>query len=99
MQAGNELITFLVSLLGGGGIGGAVGFNFVKAYIRSEAREAVSFDVKKLEHEDEALHKRINHVENEYVQCKHCNTQHSGLNMTLGSMDHKLDILIEKKMR
>lgn len=99
MHIPNEVITFLVSVFGGGGIGGGVGFAMVKAYMHAEAQEALKETVKDLYSENDALHKRINHIENEYVLCKYCDMQHSNLKNTIDGIDHKLDILIENKMR
>lgn len=69
----------------------------VKLFIKNEAQKALEKDIAELKTEDESLHKRINWVENEYVTCKYCTMRHSNLATTLNSMDHKLDILIEKK--
>lgn len=99
MHIPNEVITFLVSVFGGGSIGGGVGIAMVRAYMRTEAQEALKETVKDLYVENEALHKRINHIENDYVLCKYCDMQHSNLKNTIEGMDHKLDILIENKMR
>lgn len=99
MHISNEVITFIASIFGGGGIGGSIGFAMVKAYMHSEAQEALKGTVNDLYAENEALHKRINHIENEYVLCKYCDMQHSNLKNTIDGMDHKLDILIENKMR
>lgn len=89
-----DICIFLFSFFGGSGLGMLA----VKLFIKNEARKAVETDISELKSEDEALHKRINWVENEYVTCKYCNMQHSNLATTLNSMDHKLDILIEKKI-
>lgn len=89
----HDLAVFLLSFFGGGGLG----FIAIKLFIKNEAHSALQQDIETLKAEDEALHKRINFVENEYVTCKFCNMQHSNLSTTLNSMDRKLDILIEKK--
>ena len=83
----------MLSFFGGGGLGMLA----VKLFIKNEAQKALEKDIAELKAEDESLHKRINWVENEYVTCKYCNMQHSNLATTMNCMDHKLDILIEKK--
>ncbi len=99
MSVSNEVLIFLVSFFGGGGIGGGVGFAMVKAFMHSEAKKAMKSEISDLKDEDAALHKRINHIENDYVQCKYCDMQHINLKTTMDGMDHKLDILIERQMR
>lgn len=88
-----DVCIFLFSFFGGGGLGMLA----VKLFIKNEAQKALEKDIAELKAEDESLHKRINWVENEYVTCKYCNMQHSNLATTMNCMDHKLDILIEKK--
>lgn len=90
----SDLIIFLVSFFGGGGLG----FVFIKLFIKNEARNAIEPDIKNLKAADDSLHKRINFIENEYVTCKYCDMQHSNLDTLLNSMDRKLDKLIDIKM-
>lgn len=89
----HDVVVFLLSFFGGGGLGMLA----VKLFIKNEAQKALEKDIAELKAEDESLHKRINWVESEYVTCKYCNMQHSNLVTTMNCMDHKLDILIEKK--
>lgn len=96
------IITFAASFLGGG----SVGFSMVRAYMHSEAKKALKpefarhdGDIEELKTKDDALHKRINHVENEYVQCRYCDMQHDNLKTTLDGINHKLDIILEQQMR
>lgn len=89
----HDVFSFILAFFGGGGLGIVA----VKLYIKSEAQEALKGSIEELKAEDEALHSRINHIENTYVACKYCDMQHSNLERTLQSMDGKLDILIGKK--
>ena len=106
MQTDGDILTFLATIISGGGIGGGVGVAIVRAFMRSEAKKALKCDIEKIDKdiaelktEDEALHKRINHVENDYVQCRYCDMQHNNLENILNDVTHKLDMLIEREMR
>lgn len=64
--------------------------------IKDIAKEALKGDVEELKSDIRDLHIRANKIEDNYVTCKFCNTQHDTLTKTLSSMDGKLDILIAK---
>lgn len=89
----HDIGMFLLSFFGGGGLG----ILAVRLFIKNEAHDALKEDIAALKAADEALHKRINFVENEYVTCKYCNMQHSNLTTVVNSIDRKLDILINEK--
>lgn len=86
MISTENIITIVLSIIGGGGVGWAVAKNIVRVEARAELKDDI-----------ESLHQRANNIENNYVTCKYCNMQHDNLGKTLNSMDKKLDILIEKK--
>lgn len=100
MDIQNEVLLGIASFIGGN----AIGFAMIKSFLREEAKKAVKDDLnairketENLENDDKALHKRINHIEDNYVSCKYCDMQHANLKMTLENIERKIDILIEKK--
>lgn len=80
-----DIITFLISFFGGGGIGYAT----VKMFMRTEAKEALKDEIEELKDD-------IKDIQEDYVTCKYCNMQHSNLDGMLKSINSKLDILINK---
>ena len=82
---GTDIIAFLVSFFGGGGLG----YTAVKLFMKSEARAALKDEI-------EEFKKDIKEIQDDYVTCKYCNMQHSNLDGMLKSINSKLDILINK---
>lgn len=80
-----DIIAFLVSFFGGGGLG----YTAVKLFMKSEARAALKDEIQDLK-------TSIKDIESDYVTCKYCNMQHSNLDGMLKSINSKLDILINK---
>lgn len=93
----NDVINFLVSFFGGGGLG----FMAVRLFMQKEAKEAVKEDLKKIETSIKELKKEVSDavkkMTDDYVTCKYCNMQHENLNTLLKCMDDKLDVLIERQ--
>lgn len=81
-----QIIAFLASFFGGGG----VGFTAVKMFMKNEAKLA-------LKEEIEDIKKELKNIQDDYVTCKFCNMQHSNLDGMLKSINSKLDILIANK--
>lgn len=81
-----DIITFLLSIFGGGGIGYAA----VRLFMQKEAKEALKDEIVEIK-------KDIEGIQDNYVTCKFCNMQHSNLDGMLKSIDGKLDILIAHK--
>lgn len=92
----SDVINFLVSFFGGGGLG----FMAVKLFMQREAKIAVKEDLTKIETSLKELKKElaeaIKKMSDDYVTCKYCNMQHENLNTLLKCMDDKLDVLIER---
>lgn len=68
----------------------------IKSFVREEVKKALKDDLitikietDKLEDDDKALHKRINHIEDNFVTCKYCDMQHANLKMTLENIERK----------
>lgn len=93
----SDVINFLVSFFGGGGLG----FMAVKLFMQREAKLAVKEDLSKIEASLKELKKElaeaIKKMADDYVTCKYCNMQHENLNTLLKCMDDKLDVLIERQ--
>lgn len=81
-----DIITFLLSIFGGGGIGYAT----VRLFMQKEAKEALKDEIVEIK-------KDIKGIQDDYVTCKYCNMQHSNLDGMLKSINSKLDILIANK--
>ena len=81
-----DIITFLLSIFGGGGTGYAA----VRLFMQKEAKEALKDEIVEIK-------KNIEGIQDNYVTCKFCNMQHSNLDGMLKSIDGKLDILIAHK--
>ena len=81
-----DIMTFLLSIFGGGGIGYAT----VRLFMQKEAKEALKDEIVEIK-------KDIEGIQDNYVTCKFCNMQHSNLDGMLKSIDGKLDILIANK--
>ena len=92
-----DIISFLVSFFGGGGLGWIA----VRLFMQKEAKEAVKEDLKKIETSIKELKKEVSDevkkMADDYVTCKYCNMRHENLNTLLKSMDDKLDVLIERQ--
>ena len=80
-----DIIAFLVSFFGGGGLG----YTAVKVFMKSEARAALKDEIGEIKED-------IKEIQDDYVTCKYCNMQHSNLDGMLKSINSKLDILINK---
>lgn len=80
-----DIIAFLVSFFGGGGLG----YTAVKLFMKSEARAALKDEIEEIKED-------IKQMQDDYVTCKYCNMQHSNLDGMLKSINSKLDILINK---
>ena len=60
----------------------------LKLFVRSEARSELKDDIK-------CLHERCNSIEDDYVECKHCKSQHDNSDKNFEKMDKKLDMILE----
>ena len=80
-----DIIAFLVSFFGGGGLG----YTTVKLFMKSEARAALKDEIEEIKED-------IKEIQDDYVTCKYCTMQHNNLDGMLKSINSKLDILINK---
>lgn len=88
-----ELTAFILAIFGGGGIGWAL----TRLYIQDEAKKAVHPDLMDIKHSLEMLQTDIKSIEDNYVQCKYCEMQYSGIHTLFESIDAKLNILLKKE--
>lgn len=80
-----DVIAFLFSFFGGGGLG----YTAVKLFMKSEAKAALKEEIAEIKEE-------LKTIQENYVTCKYCNMQHNNLDGMLKSINSKLDILINK---
>ena len=88
-----DIVACTLAMFGGSGIGWVL----TKLYIRNEARSAVEKDLVEIKHMMDDIRSDIKSIEDNYVQCKYCEMQYSGIHTLFESIDAKLNILLKKE--
>lgn len=88
-----DITAFILAIFGGGGIGWVL----TRLYIQNEAKKAVGPDLTEIKHMMDVIQTDIKSIESNYVQCKYCEMQYSGIHTLFESIDTKLNILLKKE--